>query len=649
MMIRVYIAMAVFLGCMDGAALADDGLSSGNRRARRAYERAMEAWRLYDHQAALYELERATERDPDFLEAHLMMGEIHYSRGDYGASIAPYRRVVELDDRFFPAARYYLGRALYRTGNYVESVEVLTLLLQLNGVGEDLQARAADIKGRAIFACEAVNNPVSFEAVNAGAAINSQHAEYSPSLTADEQSLVFTRKKPRFPGATDLQRDFYEDFYISHRRDGEWTTAVNMGAPLNTADNEGAQSLTADGRHMYFTACNRPDGMGSCDIYHARREGDTWSRPRNIGPPVNSRAWESQPSISADGNTLYFASNREGSIGPMDIWKSTRGDDGTWSSPVNLGEPVNTTGHEMSPFIHHDGRSLYFASDGHKGMGGLDLFVSRLGEDGRWTPPENIGYPINTVGDEFAMVVGASGRRAWFASDMEGGYGRTDLYTFELHEEVQPHPHTFMRGIVYDAESGEPLAARIELIGLDTNHLITSSLSDPVKGDFLVAIPMDKDLALNVSKEGYLFFSEHFSHSGLRSPADPYLHDIGLEAIREGRAVVLRNIFFETDSYALHESSHAELEKLVHFLRDNPGLEVEISGHTDSTGSFDHNLRLSQNRAASVHRYLVEQGVPGGRLSYRGYADTQPVDTNETPEGRARNRRTEFRVIGGGP
>lgn len=623
----------------------DEEPGTNSRRARRAYERALDAWRLYDYGQAIEQLERAVSIDDAFIEAQLLLGEIHHEHRQYHESIAPYQRVLELDASFYPAVRYFLGHALYREARYDEAVEVVTSYVEMERLAGESLLRAKDLLGRARFAADAVASPVAFHPVNPGPAINSEHSEYSPSLTADEQVLVFTRKKARHTGATHPHSDYFEDFYISYFRDGQWTEAVNMGPPLNTPNNEGAQSITADGRHMYFTACNRPGGMGSCDIYYARRRGDRWSQPVNIGPPVNTSAWESQASISADGNTLYFASNRSGSLGPMDIWKSHRGEDGRWSEPVNLGPTINTGGSELSPFIHHDGQSLYFASDGHYGMGGLDLFVSRRGEDGKWSEPQNLGYPVNTRGDEFSLMVGSSGRHAWFASNMEGGHGEMDLYHFELHEEVRPRPHTYMRGLVFDASSGEALEARFELLDLDDGTTITASMSDSVEGDFLVAIPIGQDIALNVSKEGYLFFSEHFSYAGEADIAEPYLRNIALHPIKEGQAVVLRNVFFDTDSHVLKESSQPELQRLLRFLQDNPGLRVEISGHTDSTGSFEHNKRLSEQRALSVREFLTGRDIHEDRISARGYADTRPIDTNDTPEGRANNRRTEFEIL----
>lgn len=650
-MIRIFmlIILLLFMHAEGLFAQVFQDLNTGSRRARRAYEEAEQAYRLYDHEKAIDRLDRAIRIDEDFIEAHLLKAEILYLDEVYEEAVRYYAKTIELDASFFPQAKYYKGKALYRMAAYAEAVSWLESFKSMDGISDNFLSRVEVALAHARFAEHAVQNPVPFDPHNPGAAINSEYAEYSPALTADEQTLIFTRKKPLegYKLREDLPRDFFfEDFYVSHLVDGEWTEAKNMGAPLNTPGNEGAQTITADGRHMYFTACNRPDGIGSCDIYYAVKTGQEWSVPQNAGRPLNSSSWDSQPSVSADGNTLYFASSREGSIGSMDIWKAKKQDDGQWGDPENLGETINTSGNELSPFIHHDNESLYFASDGHPGMGGLDIFVSKRDPDTRvWSTPVNLGYPINTHGDEFSFVVGASGQQAWFASDMEGGFGRSDIYTFELHDAVRPQPVTYMRGVVTDAKTDMPLQAVFELIRVSDGQVVMEASSDPEEGSFLVAIPTGKDLALNISKPGYLFFSDHFSYDGIRKATDPYIRDIHLQPISKGESVVLRNIFFETDSYALKATSRAELEKLYRFMRENPDLHIEISGHTDSTGSFVHNLALSENRARSVRDYLLEKGIAADRMSYKGYADTRPVDTNETPEGRAMNRRTEFQVV----
>jgi len=365
-----------------------------------------------------------------------------------------------------------------------------------------------------------------------------------------------------------------------------------------------------------------------------------------MGRGINSAGWDSQPSISADGNTLFFASSRSGGIGDMDIWVSNRDkQSGEWLTPVNLGPALNTSGREMSPFIHADGKTLYFASDGHIGMGGLDLFITRRDSLGNWAEPTNLGYPLNTFADEFSLVVGAGGIKAYFASARPGGFGDTDLYLFEMHEDARPVSVTYMRGIVFDEETGQRLHAEFQLVNLRTQTEYVVAFSDPDTGEFLVAIPTGIPLALNVSHPGYLFFSEHISVSETRTGADPYLFNIPLNAIREGETVVLRNIFFDTGLYQLRPESVVELLKLAELLAQNQGLAIEISGHTDNVGTFEYNLQLSKNRARAVVEFLSDHGISESRLSYKGYADTKPVDTNLTEQGRANNRRTEFTIL----
>ena len=629
----------------DLSAQVSDDLSTSNRRAIRAYDRAEKAYHLYNNALAIKELEQALARDNQFIEARLLLAEIFYHDGKYLKSIPHWRAAIGLDSLFFPAAHYYLASAFINTGQYNEAKKHFQMVIKMDLISEGLIEKSRQMLLSCEFALYALENPVDFVPINPGPAINSQYSEYSPALTADEQTLIFTRKKPLYEDVKTGFLQYYEDFYISHYQNGEWMEAKNLGPPLNTPGNEGAQTITADGRHLYFAACNRHDGLGSCDIYYSRKEGSRWSIPVNSGRPLNSAAWDSQPSISADGQRIFFASSRNGSIGSTDIWMATRNAAGAWDDPVNLGPVINTNGSELSPFIHADNKTLYFASDGHPGMGGLDIFFSRMDAQGNWSEPVNIGYPINTHSDEFALIVGASGRYAWFASDNEGGYGNSDLYTFELHPEAQPTPVTYMKGLVFDIDTNEPLGADFELTDVQNGQLIIAAEADPKDGSFLVAIPTGRNLALNVSKAGYLFFSEHFSYENHWVSPEPYLRNIPLKPINEGYSIVLRNIFFETDSHALQDSSFPELENLAVLLKQNPDIYVEISGHTDSTGRLDYNMELSENRARSVRDFLINQGVSAGRIRYAGYADTIPVDTNETEEGRANNRRTEFKII----
>ena len=298
----------------------------------------------------------------------------------------------------------------------------------------------------------------------------------------------------------------------------------------------------------------------------------------------------------------------------------------------------------MSPFIHHDTQTLYFSSNGLIGMGGFDLFITSKDETGKWSEPVNLGFPINTFYDETGLFVTASGKKAYFASDRLEGAGK-DLFKFDLHEEARPVSVSYIKGIVYDAGNKNRLAAKFELIDLATKELVMESVSDARKGEFLVTIPADRDYALNVSKPEYLFYSENFSLKGVRTIEEPFLMDIPLQRIKPGEKVVLRNIFFYFDKSELKEESFIELDRLVQFMQENPKLKIRINGHTDNIGSSEYNMKLSDQRAVSVMQYLRSKGIPYERIISRGFGSTKPVESNETPEGRARNRRTEFEIL----
>ena len=439
------------------------------------------------------------------------------------------------------------------------------------------------------------------------------------------------------------QQDYQEDFYISHMTDTGWAMRQPLGEPINSRLNEGAQSLSADGKVMFFTACNRPDGMGRCDIYRSDKLHSGWSNPANVGPPVDSRNWEAQPSISADGKTLWFVSNRPGGQGNMDIWYS-HFENGRWSIPVNAGSKINTPGNEMSPFIHNDDQTLYFSSDGHPGYGGFDLFITRKQADSTWSEPLNLGYPINTYNDEIGLFVNAEGDKGYFSTDREEGRGK-DIYSFMLYDSIRPHFVTYMKGKVYDAANKRPLRAHILLVDLQKNEVVMDAMSGK-DGYFLVCIPTNRDYALNVSRDGYLFYSDHFPLKGVHRIEKPYIKDVPLKPIRVGEVMVLKNIFFEFDSYELKPESISELEYLRDLLVKNPGLRIEIGGHTDSKGSNQYNMELSKQRARVVYQYLIDHGINKSRLTYKGYGETRPVSSNATEEGRAANRRTEIRIIG---
>nr|MBA3970872.1 PD40 domain-containing protein [Bacteroidota bacterium] len=499
------------------------------------------------------------------------------------------------------------------------------------------------------FAINAIKNPVPFDLKNMGTAINSSLDEYFPAVTADEQTILYTRNNRT--EAKHLQ----EDFLVSKKIDNVWQAAVPIGSGINTSGNEGAPCLSSDGQVLFFVACAESAdgayaggrrGFGSCDIFYAEKEGENWSKPFNMGSIINTNQFESQPSFSADGKTLYFVSARPGGIGETDIYSSTLKPDNSWGAPRNLGPMINTPGKEETVFIHPDGKTLYFGSNGHVGMGGLDLYVSRMNSKGQWGSPVNLGYPINTYGDENSILVATSGNVAYMASNRAGGQGGLDLYQFDLYEAARPGKVTYAKGEVFDVKTKAPLGAHVELLDLETGLVVLESNANTSNGEFLMSLPVDKNYALNVSHSGYLFYSENFSLKELADQGKPFILKVPLQPIEVENVIELKNVFFETAKFDLKPESKAELNKLVAFLTVNKTMKGELSGHTDNLGDKKMNQVLSQNRAKAVYDYLIANGINAARLTYKGYGDTKPKVANDTDEHRQMNRRTEFKVIG---
>lgn len=630
----------VFCLCVSLPSLAQREYSTKSKKAIKHFEEALKYYSAKRNTEALELLDKALKADDAFVEAYAVSGDCYTDIGDLKNAIVNYQKVVDLNPDFMATSYKQLADVQFKTGDYASAIESYEIFLTKKRVNPKIKEKAQRYLDNARFGVVAKEKPVPFEPKNLGESVNSADYEYFPVLTADEQTLVFTRNQRRSAGM-----DFQEDFYVSFAENGNWTPAMNLGKPINTDDNEGAQTITADGKQLFFIGCNRKTGLGSCDIYRSLRNGKRWGTPENLGSPVNSSKWESQPSISSDGKTLYFVSNRAGGLGGMDIWVTQLAPNGEWSVPRNLGDVINTPYSEETPFIHPDGKTLYFTSDGHPGMGEKDIYVTRKDSLGVWSTPKNLGYPINTWNDEQGLFVAASGENAYFSSDRKGGYGKLDLYSFKLYEEARPERVTYMKGVVKDKVTGNPLAAKFELIDLETGETVIESGSDPINGSFLVTLPVDHEYALNVSKDNYLFHSEHFSLPKEHDISKPYRMDVKMQPIKYGEKVVLKNIFFETASYDLLPESKVELNKLVAFMTNNPSIRIEIGGHTDNVGKPEDNQLLSENRSKSVRKYLVGKQIDEGRIQYKGYGEEQPIDTNETPAGRANNRRTEFKVL----
>lgn len=598
----------------------------------------------HDFEKAMDCLKQAKQKDPSYSDIYVLMGDIYNFTLHADSAVVCYNKAISLIGEPDPMLYCIAGNEGAKCGQYDNALHNYELFLkkglQYSDMFGEVQKSIANCK----FGIEAMKHPKIFQLHNLGVNVNSAWDESLATLTADESLLIYTVNRPKDEHTICAFCLNEEDLYVSEKKDSVWQPRYPMGAPIKTGYNEGAQCISPDGNYLLYTMCNADYGMGSCDLYWSKKIGTKWSRPRNFDAPVNSSAWESQPTIAPDGKTIYFVSSRPGGYGGMDIWKTTMKSEGVFTVPENLGPTINTSGDDAAPFIHSDGRTLYFASNGRVGMGGYDLYYSTLQTDGTWSEPQNLGYPINTPADEINIFINAAGTVAYMASDKDGGYGGLDLYSFELDESLRPNPVTYIKGIVRDAVTSQPLAANIEMIDLNTKQTLTSTTSDAETGEFLACIQTGSNVLLNVSNPQYPFYSENFQIKKSYAELSPFIKDIKLQRADIGTTVVLDNIFFAFDQSVLEPESYVELDKLVDYLQHN-AVKIEIRGHTDDQGSDEYNDKLSQNRAKAVYDYLISKQIPASRLSYSGYGKRLPIADNTTEEGRAANRRTEFRIV----
>ncbi|MCZ4410177.1 OmpA family protein [Cryomorphaceae bacterium 1068] len=639
---------ALFLFAFHSNAQSQD-YTTTDKKAIRSFENAMNAFDARNYDLALALIDEALERENGFIEAHLLSFEVCTEMRDYDCAKKSLRKAIAIDPEFYANAHFFLGALEMNDGEYEAAKQGFETFLSFDRISSEMAEKANAELLNCMFALDKIQNPVDFNPINLGENINSPFPEYYPTITADDRQLIYTR----LINDPEAYQGKNEDFYMAFKDGENWRASFPLGA-INTTYNEGAPAISGDGRVLIYTACelfgeyggNRR-GFGSCDLFMSERQGNTWSPPVNLGPDVNTSAWESQPSLSADGQTIYFVRGYPTASGnkEQDIHVAKRNADGTWGGAVKLPRTVNSRGKEESAHIHPDGKTLYFSSNGHIGMGGLDIFMSQKMDNGKWSEPVNLGYPINTHKDENSLLVSPNGEIAYFASSREGGFGNLDMYSFVLPKEVRPTPVTFAQGLVVDSDTKKPVEALLRLSDVSSQSLTSQLNSDAVSGEFLIALPAGKTYALSVTAEGYLLHSETFSLKENKGN-EPYALTVELKKIKEGTAIVLQNIFFDLDKDQMKIESLSELKELAGFLNTNPEVRIEISGHTDNQGAADYNEDLSLRRANAVKKYLVErESIEADRLETKGYGALKPLVSNDTEEGKAKNRRTEFKVL----
>ena len=449
----LFIIIFIVTSCILTPVSFSQSLHTNSNKALKAYNEAITAYDYLNFNKAENDFKEAISIDNQFYEAYMMLGELMVKQKRYTEAANLYKTAIKIDSLFYKPVFFSLANAEMLSGDYYNALIHYNAYITQAGISEKNKGVAIKNIKNCEFAIKAMKNPVPFNPVSVGDGINTTDDEYWPSITADGQTLMFTRQKKQNDGNSPYGGS-QEDFYVSFFSENKWQKAFNAGAPLNTPQNEGAQTLSSNGSYMFFTACDRPGGLGSCDLYFSAFIDGKWSEPSNLRSPVNTSYWESQPSISSDGRTLYFSSSRPGGFGGKDIWFSRMNDKNMWTIPVNMGKTINTDGDEMSPFIHFDGRTLYFASDGRVGMGGFDLYITRMKNDSTWTEPQNLGYPINTINDEMGLIIESGGKKAYFSSIRDKNNGK-DIFSFTLYESIRPNPVSYMKGRVFDKERQE--------------------------------------------------------------------------------------------------------------------------------------------------------------------------------------------------
>ncbi len=644
-MLRYWLGLILIFVLCVSAALAQGvhSYTSTSKKAIKYYEQSTNYFIRGQYGYALELLNAAVNKDRDFAEAHLRLSKIYQAMGNPKQSVTHLEKVVksQMDNPAFTEAHLLLADQYFAQGKYAEARQLADKILSFPKTSKLIQAEAQHLLRNIDFTREAIQHPLPYDPKPVSQTINQFPLQYFPALTVDEQTMIFTARRGVTP-------QYDEDIYFSEKdRGGQWTKPQSLSDYINSPLNEGTCTISADGRTLIYTSCEDRNGLGRCDLYMTQKTGDRWKPGKNLGPNVNSGAWESQPSLSADGRTLYFVSDRTGGAGGMDIYMTSMDENGAWTPAQNLGSAINTERDEVSPFIHVNGQTLYFASNGLPGFGSFDLYFSEK-SDQSWSTPKNLGYPINNHEDQSGLFITANGQDAYYSQEIRrnGEYMSSQIYTFVIPEAIRvTNRSSYVNGVVYDAVTKKPLGAQVELVDLKKQSKISRVASDPENGRYMMVLTEGSDYALYVDQKGYLFQSLTFDYNQKDKTIKPVEIDIYLQPIEKGKETVLNNIFFDTDQYAIKDKSKPELEKVVTFLKENPDLRIAINGHTDNVGTEAYNRTLSANRAKAVYAYLIDAGIAASRLDFKGYGQDKPIASNNTEENRQKNRRIAFEVL----
>ncbi len=608
-------------------------------------------------------------------ELNYKIGICYLFADDKYESINYLRKAYIADNQISTDIHYVLARAYHLTLEFDRAIEEYNK--HLSTLSPKLFARESPGIKRMIQECEngkaMVTKPLRVIISNLGENINSDADDYNSVFASGDSVMYFTSRRVHDEKArrSGYDNKYYEGIYMSLRKDTEWTKARNLGKKVNLKNhNNAALAVTGYGSRLYVYRGLKDAG----NIYESKMKKGAWTPPKPLSGRFNTKYRETSVSFSPDQKVFYFvSSNPKVSLGGRDIFFATKNSQGKWNKPVNIGSKINTPFDEECVSISPDGNTLYFSSRGHNSIGGYDVFRSDKNDLGEWSPAVNIGYPVNTPDDDVFYTVTPVGKYAYYSANRMGTLGGRDifriLYLGAEKEFIMTTEDVLIAGIldttrrgfltspgvitidttfiltgkVMDGVSKDGVMAQIEFIDADQSKVVATTLSND-SGSYTARLPEGKAYGVEINAKGYLFFLDMVDITG-EQPEEPIRRDFSLEKVEVGTKVVLENIFFETNKATLKPESYPQLEQVLKFLDSNSTVRMEISGHTDNVGSLKLNTNLSQARAESVVRYLVERGVDPSRLDSKGYAFSQPVAPNDTPEGRAKNRRVEFKIL----
>lgn len=570
-----------------------------------------------------------------------LKSEILWRKADFfNAETEGLKVIAECPDNF-PKVYYFLGEIAFNRKDYVSADLYLRRSIDL-GISDPYYSDAMSIYEKAKVLADIIANPVPFNPIIVSG-ISTISDEYLPIISPDQELSFFTRRSDK-SSLNSITNTIVEEFVSSKKIKGKFEIGHALSSPFNLESNEGGASITIDNRVLYYTKCIRnKKGYNNCDIYYVNREGNAWSVVQNFSDKISkSDSWESQPTVSSDGKTIVFASDRSGGYGKIDLyeinWK-----DGKWTDPKNLGSAINSNENEKSPYLHTDGKTLFFASTNFPSLGGFDVFYSRMDSLGNWKEPQNIGYPVNTVADEISLFVSTDGNTAYFASNQLDGIGGWDIYSFLLHDDAKPERVLFLKGDLM-GENGMVLEdVELEIKNINTNEVTIVKVN---AGTYVSSLTLaeDDDVLITIKKKGYAFNSAYIS-SNDTSFSSPANLDFELHSLEEGRSFALSDIYFESNSFQLSSIAKNVIFEFTSYLKLNNNMKIEINGFTDNIGESIVNQILSENRAKVVYELLIANGLDKERLSYNGYGEQFPRVNNTSISNRAQNRRTEFRII----